>query len=101
MKYFGANNTQAILDYAEEKGLNVYIGVKRPIPIKVVEMDEDFEIETLEGAFSAPAGAFIAIGNHEDAWPVQRHIFLETYDMTPIDKWTPSDEEPSDERTAT
>jgi hypothetical protein len=55
--------------------------VKKPIPVRVAEIKEPFEVETLEGAFKAKAGDFLIVGPRNEMWAIDREIFLETYDF--------------------
>lgn len=54
--------------------------LKKPIPIRALEMMEDFEVDTLEGVMSGKKGDFLAIGNHNELYPIRRDIFEDIYD---------------------
>jgi hypothetical protein len=59
------------------KGWGVYI--KKPIPIKAVQMLEAFEVETLEGPMQGKAGDYLVIGIKGEMYPCDREIFEKTY----------------------
>jgi len=61
------------------KGWGVY--VKKPIPVKAVQMPEDFEVETLEGPMQGKAGDYLLIGIKGEMYPCDREIFEETYQL--------------------
>ena len=55
------------------------MAVKKPIAIKVYEMHEPFEVQTMEGAVRGKAGDFIIVGVRGEMYPIDRAIFFETY----------------------
>ena len=61
--------------------LNFKKAVKKPIAVRVAEIKEAFEVETLEGAFKGKAGDFLIVGPKNEMWAVDREIFLETYEF--------------------
>lgn len=42
-----------------------------------------FEVDTLEGMHSAPAGAYLAVGAHGEMYPIDAAVFEATYE--PVD----------------
>lgn len=48
-------------------------------PIKAVQMDEPFEVETLEGTMKGKAGDWLAEGIEGERWPIDAAIFEKTY----------------------
>lgn len=55
--------------------------IKKPIPIRCVQIDEPFEVETLEGTLSAKAGDWLMIGIHGEMYAIDQEIFQKTYDL--------------------
>lgn len=43
------------------------------------EMEEPFEVETLEGTMRGHRGDFLCMNKTGEVWPVKREIFLATY----------------------
>jgi hypothetical protein len=44
-----------------------------------MEMQESFEVETLEGTMKGGPGDFLCMNKTGEVWPVKREIFLATY----------------------
>lgn len=44
-----------------------------------IQMDKDFEVETIEGKAKAKEGDFLCKGSEGDMWPVDQEIFRKTY----------------------
>ncbi len=57
-------------------GWGVYEKI-RPTPM--VQMEEDFEVETMEGPMNADAGDFLAMGPEGELYPVDQEIQNQTY----------------------
>lgn len=55
--------------------------MKKAIAITVIEMNEVFEVETMEGWLRGKSGDFLAIGVRGEMYPIDRDIFFETYDL--------------------
>jgi hypothetical protein len=55
--------------------------VKKPIPMRVIQINEPFEVETLEGVFSAKAGDFLVVGILGEMYAIDQQIFYQTYDL--------------------
>lgn len=55
--------------------------IKKPIPIRVHQVDEDFSVETLEGTLTAKAGDYLVVGVRGEMYPIAKGIFEETYDI--------------------
>ncbi len=53
--------------------------VKKPIPVRCVQMDEPFEVETMEGTLTGKAGDWLMVGIHGEMYPIDREIFERTY----------------------
>jgi len=52
---------------------------KKPITIKAIQMDKDFEVETLEGNHKGKAGDYLLEGVKQEVYPCRKDIFEETY----------------------
>lgn len=57
------------------------IYIKKPISVKAIQIDEPFEVETLEGTFKAKAGDYLIEGVRGELYSCDKEIFGETYDL--------------------
>lgn len=55
--------------------------VKKPIPIECIQIDEPFEVETLEGMIKGKKGDWLMIGINGEMYPCDNTIFEKTYDI--------------------
>jgi hypothetical protein len=55
--------------------------IKKPIPQRVIQIEEAFKVDTMEGTLDAKAGDFLMIGIKGEMWPVDQEIFYQTYDL--------------------
>lgn len=55
--------------------------VKKPIPIRCAEIDDEFEVETMEGIMKGKKGDLLIIGVNGEMYPIDREIFRKTYDL--------------------
>jgi hypothetical protein len=55
--------------------------VKRPIPIRVVQLNEAFIIETMEGKLKGLPGDYLMVGIKGEMYPCRKEIFEESYIM--------------------
>ncbi|AFL82147.1 hypothetical protein Aeqsu_2696 [Aequorivita sublithincola DSM 14238] len=55
--------------------------VKKPIPIKCVQIYEPFEVETMEGVMSGKAGDWLMIGIDGEKYVCDDAIFKRSYDI--------------------
>lgn len=53
---------------------------KKPIPIKAVQINETFTVETLEGTHTGNAGDYLIEGIEGELYPCKKEIFLKTYE---------------------
>lgn len=53
--------------------------IKKPIPIKCVQLDEPFEVQTMEGTLRGKKGDWLMIGINGEMYPCDREIFEKTY----------------------
>ena len=54
--------------------------IKKPIPILAEQIDENFEIDTLEGTFKAKAGDYLIKGIRGELYSCDKEIFEESYE---------------------
>jgi len=57
--------------------------MKKPIPVKAIQMCEPFQVETLEGTMSGKAGDWLMEGVSGEMYPCDAEIFDKTYDILP------------------
>jgi hypothetical protein len=55
--------------------------LKKPIPISCIQIDEAFEVETLEGVMKGKPGDWLMIGVNGEMYPCAKEIFKKTYDI--------------------
>ena len=55
--------------------------VKKPIPIRCIQIKEPFRVETMEGTLEGKAGDYLMIGIKGEMYPCDQKIFEETYDL--------------------
>ncbi len=55
--------------------------VKKPIPVRCVQIPERFTVETMEGILEGKAGDYLMIGIKGEMYPCDKAIFDETYDV--------------------
>ncbi len=61
--------------------MNFRKAVKRPIPIECAQIDEPFEVETMEGTLQGKKGDWLMRGVNGELYPCDREIFEKTYDL--------------------
>lgn len=59
---------------------NFFKAVKKPVPVKVKQIDTVTHVDTLEGTMTGQPGDYLVVGNHDDQWIVKKHIFEATYE---------------------
>ena len=52
---------------------------KKPVIIKAIQMDCDFEVATLEGNYKGKKGDYLLEGVKGEVYPCRKDIFEETY----------------------
>ena len=55
--------------------------VKKPIPIRCVQLDVPFRVETMEGVMEGKAGDWLGGGGQGEMYPIDAEIFSKTYDL--------------------
>lgn len=61
--------------------LNFKKALKKPIPIKCVQIHEPFEVHTLEGIMQGKSGDWLMVGVNGEMYPCAEGIFKKTYDI--------------------
>ncbi len=72
-------------DYENIPNLNWQHAVKKPIPIRVCQIDEPFTVESLEGTLTAKAGDYLVIGIRGEMYAMDQEIFRESYDVVDLE----------------
>ena len=54
--------------------------IKKPIPIRAMQISEPFTVNTLEGRHTGKAGDYLVIGIRGERYPVDHDIFKESYE---------------------
>lgn len=55
--------------------------IKKPIPFECYQINEPFEVETLEGTLKGKSGDWLMVGIHGEMYPIASEIFEKTYDL--------------------
>ncbi len=55
--------------------------LKKPIPIKCIQINEPFEVQTLEGVMQGKPGDWLMVGVNGEMYPCSNEIFKKTYDI--------------------
>jgi hypothetical protein len=53
--------------------------IKKPIPVTANQMEEEFEVNTLEGTMKGKAGDYLVTGIRGEQYPCDKEIFEESY----------------------
>ena len=53
---------------------------KKPITVKALQMNESFEVITLEGKMHGNAGDYLICGINHELYPCAKDIFEKTYE---------------------
>ena len=64
---------------------------KRPVVVFAAQMDEEFEVETLEGTMRGQAGDYLICGVKGEHYPCRKDIFEATYDPAKLESSKHSD----------
>jgi hypothetical protein len=59
--------------------------IKKPVPVKAYQTEEDITVHTLEGDMFAEKGSYIITGIHGEIYPCRKDIFEESYQEVPSD----------------
>lgn len=55
--------------------------IKRPISVKCIQINEEFEVQTLEGVMKGNLGDYLMVGVNGEMYPCAKNIFEKTYDI--------------------
>lgn len=55
--------------------------IKKPLPIRCIQIDEPFLVETLEGKMKGKKGDWLMIGISGEMYPCDKEIFEKTYSI--------------------
>ena len=66
----------------EVPNLNFNKAIKKPIPIKCIQINEPFEVQTMEGVMKGKKGDWLMVGITGEMYPCDDEIFRRTYDLT-------------------
>jgi hypothetical protein len=69
------------LKNGELPNYNFKQAIKKPIPVRCIQMQEPFRVETLEGIVEGKAGDYLMVGIKDEMYPCAKDIFEETYDI--------------------
>ena len=56
--------------------------VKKPIPVRCMQIDAPFLVKTMEGELKGKKGDWLMIGIQGEIYPCDREIFEQTYVLT-------------------
>ena len=56
--------------------------VKKPIPIRCLQINEPFAVQTMEGTMKGKKGDWLMVGISGEMYPCDDEIFRRTYDLT-------------------
>jgi hypothetical protein len=65
----------------ETPNLKFKKALKKPIPIKCIQIDEPFEVESMEGLVKGKKGDWLMIGINGEKYVCDASIFQKTYDI--------------------
>jgi len=66
----------------EVPDLDFIKAVKKPIPIRCLQINEPFEVHTLEGIMKGKKGDWLMVGISGEMYPCDDEIFRRSYDLT-------------------
>lgn len=66
----------------EKLKITLHSAKKKPITIKCAQIDEPFEVETMEGTMTGKAGDWLMIGVNGEKYVCDNAIFRKTYDIS-------------------
>lgn len=55
--------------------------IKKPIAIQCIQIDEPFQVETMEGIMKGKKGDWLIVGVNGEMYPIDEVIFEKTYDL--------------------
>lgn len=55
--------------------------IKKPIPIKCIQINESFTVETMEGIMKGKKGDWLMVGVNGEMYPCDNEIFKKSYTL--------------------
>jgi len=65
----------------EKPDMDFKIAIKKPIPIRCRQIDQAFEVESLEGVVKGKPGDWLMVGVEGEKYICDAEIFKKTYDL--------------------
>lgn len=65
----------------ETPHLDFKTAIKKPIPVKCIQIQEPFQVESLEGTVTGKAGDWLMIGVNGEKYICDNAIFKKTYSL--------------------
>lgn len=59
--------------------------IKKPIAIRCIQIEEPFQVQTMEGIMKGKAGDWLMVGINGEMYPCDQEIFEATYDISSSD----------------
>ena len=78
-KKFGAHTAMSKKELEEKGSFKSYR--KKPLIIQAKQMNEPFEVVTLEGKMTGKAGDYLIIGIKAERYPCDKTVFELTYEL--------------------
>ena len=66
----------------EVPDLNFKKAIKKPIAIKCLQINEPFEVQTMEGVMKGKKGDWLMVGISGEMYPCDDEFFQRTYDLS-------------------
>jgi len=72
-----------MLKFFQDKNPNLDFkkALKKPIPIKCAQIDEAFEVESMEGIMSGKPGDWLMVGVNGEKYVCDAAVFQKSYDI--------------------
>jgi len=61
--------------------LNFVEAIKKPIAIRCAQINENFEVQTLEGTMKGKKGDWLMVGVSGEMYPCEKAIFKKSYKL--------------------
>ena len=61
--------------------MDFQLAIKKPVPLRCVQINEPFKVETMEGVLEGKSGDYLMIGIKGEMYPCEKKIFEETYEI--------------------
>ena len=70
-----------LINQFEIPDCNFEKAIKKPIPIRCAQINEEFEVQTLEGIMKGKKGDWLMVGVNNEMYPCDKSIFKKTYNL--------------------